>query len=167
MLGMSRVRAASHWMALAVAICRRSLKQSLQSNCTPRYLMLFFHSISFSLRTIFGYAPITSLRISFGTPSVPGAVFALSLPPALFSSSRVKSSARRTTQELRSCLWNGCMCGNKLRTMYLTRSAWGLSSSHQSLSDYFEGDTPWVFLDIPDQVFPALKSDFLYALSQS
>ena len=73
-------------------------------------------------RRISGYAPITSLRISFGTPSIPGAVFALSLPPALFNSSRVKSSSRRTTQELRSCLWNGSKCGNKLRTMYLTRS---------------------------------------------
>ena len=70
-------------------------------------------------------APITFLRISFGNPSIPGAVFALSLPPALFSSSRVKSSSRRTLQELRSCLWNGSTCGNRLRTMYLTRS--GLS----------------------------------------
>ena len=52
-------------------------------------------------RRISGYAPITSLRISFGTPSIPGAVLALSLLPALFSSSR------RTTQELRSRLWNG------------------------------------------------------------
>ena len=76
-------------------------------------------------RRISGYASITSLRISFGNPSIPGAVFALSLPPALFSSSRVKSSSRRTTQELRSCLWNGSTCGNKLRTMYLTR--WALS----------------------------------------
>ena len=71
---------------------------------------------------ISGYAPITFFRISFGTPSIPGAVFALSLPPALFSSSRVMSSMRRTTQELRSCLWNGSTCGNKLRTMYLTQS---------------------------------------------
>ena len=55
MLGMSRVRVAPHWMALAVAICRCSLKLSLRSNCTPRYLMLFFHSISCSPRTIFGY----------------------------------------------------------------------------------------------------------------
>ena len=69
-----------------------------------------------------GYAPITSLRILFGTPSIPGAVFALSLPPAVFSSSRVKSSSRRTTQELRSCLWNGSTCGNKPCTTYLTRS---------------------------------------------
>ena len=58
-------------------------------------------------RRIPGYAPITSLRISFGTPSIPGAVFAVSLPPTLFSSSKVKSSSRRTTQELRSYLWNG------------------------------------------------------------
>ena len=61
---------------------------------------------------------------------------------ALFSSSKVKSSSRRTTQELRS-------------------------SSHQSLGDYFEGETPWVLLDLSDQVFPALKSAFLYALPQS
>ena len=33
-------------------------------------------------RRISGYAPINSLRISFGNPSIPGAVFALSLPPA-------------------------------------------------------------------------------------
>ena len=45
---------------------------------------------------------------------------ALSLPPALFSSSTVKSSSRRTTQELRSCLWNGSTCGNKFRTIYWT-----------------------------------------------
>ena len=55
MLGMSRVRAAPHWMALAVAICRCSQKLSLRTKCTLRYLMLFFHSISCSPRTIFGY----------------------------------------------------------------------------------------------------------------
>ena len=65
------------------------------------------------------------------SPSIPGAMFAFSLPPTLFSSSRVKSSSRRTTQELRSCLWKGSMCGNKLRTMYLTRS--GLSRPGVSL----------------------------------
>ena len=43
----------------------------------------------------------------------------------------------------------------------------GLSSSHQSLGDYFEGETPWVLFDFPDQFFPALKSTFLYALTQS
>ena len=37
----------------------------------------------------------------------------------------------------------------------------GLSSSHQSLGDYFESGTPWVLLDLTDQVFPALKSAFL------
>ena len=42
-----------------------------------------------------------------------------------------------------------------------------LPSSHQSLSDYFEGETPWVLLDFRDQDFLALKSDFLYALPQS
>ena len=72
-------------------------------------------------RRISGYALITSLRISFGTPSIPGAVFALSLLPALISSSRVKSSSRRTSQELRFCLWNGSTCGNKLRTMWQTQ----------------------------------------------
>ena len=76
-------------------------------------------------RRISAYAPITSLRMWFGSPSIPAAVFALSPPPALFSSSRVKCFSRRTTQELRFCLWNGSTCGNKLRTMYLTRS--GLS----------------------------------------
>ena len=55
MLGMSRVRAALHWMALAVAICRCLPELSLRFNCTPRYLMLFFHSISCSPRTIFVY----------------------------------------------------------------------------------------------------------------
>ena len=75
-----------------------------------------------SSRRIYGYAPITSLRISFGNPSIPGVEFALSLSPALFNSSRVKISSLRTTQELRSCLWNGSTCGNKLRTMYLTWS---------------------------------------------
>ena len=31
-----------------------------------------------------------------------------------------------------------------------------------SLSEYFEGETPLVLLDFPDQVFPSLKSAFLY-----
>ena len=44
--------------------------------------------------------------------------------------------------------------------------AWGLSSCHQSLSDYFEGETPWVLLDFPDQVFAALKSDFPFLASE-
>ena len=122
-------------------------------------------------RKISGYAPITSLRISFGTPSIPGAVFALSLPPALFSSSIVKSSSRQTTQELRSCLWNGSTCGNKASHNVLDLigiiQARGLSSSNQSLGDYFEGETPWVLLDLSDQVFPPLKSAFLYASPQS
>ena len=51
-------------------------------------------------------------------PLFPALYFPLSVPPALFSSSRVKSSSRRTTQERRSCLWNTSTCGNKLRTMY-------------------------------------------------
>ena len=42
-----------------------------------------------------------------------------------------------------------------------------ISSSHQSIGDYFEGETPWVLLNLTDQVFPALKSAFLYALPQS
>ena len=45
--------------------------------------------------------------------------------------------------------------------------AWGLPSSHQSFSDYFRGETPWVLLEFSDQVFLALKSAFLYALPQS
>ena len=96
-------------------------------------------------RRISGYAPITSLRISFGNPSIPGAVFPLILPPALFSSSRVKSSSRRTTQELRSCLWNGSACGNKLHTMYLTRL--GLSR-------------PGVFLLVTNLLVTILKAKF-------
>ena len=56
MLGISRTKFAPHWMALAVAIFRCSPKLSLRSNCTPRYLMLVFHSTSFSLRTILGYS---------------------------------------------------------------------------------------------------------------
>ena len=41
-----------------------------------------------------------------------------------------------------------------------------LSSSHQSLGNYFEGDTPWVLFDFTNQDFPALKSASLYALPQ-
>ena len=78
-----------------------------------------------AFRRISVYPAITSLRISFGTPLILGAVFALSFLPALFSSSRLKISSRRITQELQSCLWNDFTCGNKLRTMYLTQS--GLS----------------------------------------
>ena len=36
-----------------------------------------------------------------------------------------------------------------------------------AIKDYFEGETPWVFLDLTDQVFPALKSAFIYASPQS
>ena len=73
-------------------------------------------------RRISGYTAITSLRISFGTPSIPGAVLALSFPLDLFNSTRVNSFSHRTTQELRSCLWNDTTCGNKLHTMYSTRA---------------------------------------------
>ena len=45
--------------------------------------------------------------------------------------------------------------------------AGGLSSRHQYLGKNFEGETPWVLLDFTDQVFPALKSVFLYASPQS
>ena len=45
--------------------------------------------------------------------------------------------------------------------------AWGLSSSHQSLSDYFEDETLCFLLDFPGQVVPALKSAFVYALPQN
>ena len=55
MLGMSRAKRAPHRMALAVAICRCSPKLSLRSNCTPRYLMLVFHSTLCSSKTILGY----------------------------------------------------------------------------------------------------------------
>ena len=86
------------------------------------------------------------------SPTIPGAVFDLNLPPALFSSSRVKSSSRRTTQELRFCLWNGSTCVNKLRTKYLTRSA--LSR-------------PGVFLLITNLLVTILKARPLGSLSTS
>ena len=41
--------------------------------------------------------------------------------------------------------------------------AGGPSSSYQSLGDYFEVETPWVLIDVTDQVLPALDSAFLYA----
>ena len=44
-------------------------------------------------RRISRYIPITSLRISFGIPSIPRALLAFILRHALFSSSRVKSSS--------------------------------------------------------------------------
>ena len=57
----------------------------------------------------------------------------------------------------------------------LARYAWpdqdckdgGLSSIHQSLGDYFEGETPCVLIEFTDHVLPALNTDFLNALSQS
>ena len=69
-------------------------------------------------RRISGYTELTSARISFGIPPIPGAMLDFSFPSALFSSSRVKSSSRRTIQELRPCLWKDSPCGNKLRKMY-------------------------------------------------
>ena len=44
--------------------------------------------------------------------------------------------------------------------------AGGRSSRHQSFGKNFIGETPWVLLDLTE-VFPALKSAFLYALPQS
>ena len=44
-------------------------------------------------RRISGYTAITSLWVSFCTPSIHGALLAFRLLPALFSSSRVKSSS--------------------------------------------------------------------------
>ena len=41
--------------------------------------------------------------------------------------------------------------------------AWGLSSSHQSLGNYFEGETPWVLFNFINQVFLELNSASLYA----
>ena len=92
----------------------------LNDEASPRGLLPFLSRTNFCLfqstknllsrrqelkasRRISGYGPITSLRIWIGTTSILGAVFPLSLPPALFTSSRVKSSSRLTTQELRSC----------------------------------------------------------------
>ena len=43
----------------------------------------------------------------------------------------------------------------------------GLSSCHRFPGDYFEGETPWVLLDLTDPFFPALKSAFLYASPRS
>ena len=43
------------WMVLFVAIRRCSLKLSLPSNCTPRYLMLLLHVTSYSPSTICKY----------------------------------------------------------------------------------------------------------------
>ena len=60
MLGMSRAKLAPHWMTLVVAICRCSPKLSLRSNCTPRYLILFFHTTSCFPRTI---SKIPKIRI--------------------------------------------------------------------------------------------------------
>ena len=85
-------------------------------------------------RRISAYTPITSLRISFGNPSIPGAVFALSLPPTLFSSSRVKISSRWTTQELRACLERLYMrkqASHDVLDSIGIIQARGLSSSHQ------------------------------------
>ena len=46
MLDISRAKLALHWMALADAILRCSLKLSLLSNCIPRYFRLLFHKTS-------------------------------------------------------------------------------------------------------------------------
>ena len=71
---------------------------------------------------LFSPISIGPLRISFGTLATPGAVLALSLPHNLCSSSWVKSFSHRTIRELRSCLWIDATYGNKLRTMYSSRS---------------------------------------------
>ena len=55
MFGLSQSKLAPHWMALSVTIYRCSPKLRLQSNCTPRYLILFIHTAFCSQRTIFGY----------------------------------------------------------------------------------------------------------------
>ena len=43
------------------------------------------------------------------------------MSPALVISSSVKESPHWTVQKLRSCLWNGSTCENKLRTMLKLR----------------------------------------------
>ena len=61
----------------------------------------------------------------------------------------------------RLCVWKQAP-HNVLDSIKIIQ-AQGLSSGHQSLRDYFDGETPWVLLDFTNQVFPALKSAFLYA----
>ena len=55
MFGINRAKFSPHWMALATAIFRCSPKLSPRTSCTPRYLMLVFHSTSCSPKTILGY----------------------------------------------------------------------------------------------------------------
>ena len=43
-----------HWVALAVVICTCLPELSLRYNCTPKRMILFFHTTSCSPRTIFG-----------------------------------------------------------------------------------------------------------------
>ena len=83
---------------------------------------------------ISGYTATTSLRISLGIPSIPGAVWALNLPPALLSSSRVKRSSHRTIQDLRSCLYVWIQASHDVLYLIEIVQARCLSSSHQSLS---------------------------------
>ena len=65
---------------------------------------------------------ITSLKISFGTPSIPDAILvAFSLPLALFSSSNVKSFPPWTVQGLWSSRGNYSTGGERLCTICFTR----------------------------------------------
>ena len=105
MLGMSRVRAALHWMAFAAAIFRCSPKLSLRSSITPRYLMLVFHSTSCSPRMILGYRKyllsVTSKDSVFSgaifRPLLSNHRFARQRLSLILSSRIVTSSAVHTT----------------------------------------------------------------------
>ena len=107
--------------------------ESTPPEASPSYLIdILFYRMRHPLEVciLFSAGPasafpsqITSLRIWFGTTPIPGTAFASSLPPAIFSSSRMKSPSHWITQELKSCLWNDPTYGNKFRIMYLTRSA--------------------------------------------
>ena len=73
-------------------------------------------------KRVSGYTIITSLRISFGTPSIPGSLLAFSLLPALLSSSNVKISPHWTVHKLRWSRGNYSTRGNRLWTICLTWS---------------------------------------------
>ena len=125
-----------------------------------------------AFRRIRAYAPITSLRILFSSPSIPAAVFALSLPPALFSFSRVKSfsapdhAGTSILSSERLYVWKQAP-NNVLDSIGIIQAR-GLSSSHQSLSDYFGGrSTGWSSLRYARARGEALSGHMLRPFSAS
>ena len=125
--------------ALAVAICRCSQKLNLQSNCTTRYLIFYFHTTSCFPKTIFGYwkdlsGPWPAKPRSFQGPfSAPGFL------RRTWHSTRVVLPTSPENHHLSSLLWE-TICRLRISPTYCSDSC--LSSATGSLEPS-SASSPW------------------------